>query len=61
MNERAFSERLFIIRWRASDELNLMAHSRREDHLVPVQEKLISRIKPNALLHLCPDTVNNLL
>jgi hypothetical protein len=44
MNERSLSMRFFIMLWRASDEPDLKAHSRREDQSGPFHEDLIRRI-----------------
>jgi hypothetical protein len=52
MSEREFSGRFLITWWRASDEPDGMAHSRREYHPVPVHENLMCQINPNAPWHL---------
>jgi len=44
-------------KWRASDEPDLMVHSRREHRTVGLRVNTMSRIKPNGLWHLWPDTV----
>jgi hypothetical protein len=42
------SDALNDARWRASDEPDLMAHSRRGHRSMPLQANTISRIKTNA-------------